>query len=512
MLRGARGWTITNNGNASKHSDNDGDSSPSNGREKLVEGAATAFGSIAILALAGYAYNAYYKRLMLSKMENAFAPGYSSLELAHLGRQSVSSPENTGPLRADFAQDAWIARPEQELVNSLVDGTIQGQYYLITGERGTGKTSMLLHAMERVEGDGIAMLEAHMDQEVFRLRLGKALDYEFHEDYMGSLFSFRGPRDTTPLLDIERAFNKMEKVAMTRRERTGKPLVLIIKSAHLLRNDTEGQALLELLQQRAKLWAASCLVTTVLVSNDYWITERLTAEASRMRVVSVRDVPKAAAIAALKSFRAQSFGENVDDSFLHAVYAAIGGRLRFLAQVAISKHMEEAYEAICAREKRWLLNKAWIMGGEMDDAVEEQQDYCAAAMLLAKALVEKERIMDKEDLAKGKLPQISLHLARQIMTRPDFIELHDHDSIFTIDSESMVQADSVAMQRAFRDICQEEGFEEHLQATLTRLDEIESLGRTRELTLKDLRGDGQYLATLDRSKANAITLTSAPSK
>jgi hypothetical protein len=77
---------------------------------------------------------------------------------------------------------------------------------------------MLLEAMRKVDGEGISMFEAHADLEVFRVRLGKALDYEYHEDYIGALFSIRGPRDTTALLDIERAFNKLEKIALKHRK------------------------------------------------------------------------------------------------------------------------------------------------------------------------------------------------------------------------------------------------------------------------------------------------------
>ena len=80
--------------------------------------------------------------------------------------------------------------------------------------------------------------------------------------YIGSLFSIRGPRDTTALLDIERAFNKLEKVALTRRREGCTPLVLIINSTHLVRDDHDGQDLLEMIQQRAEQWAASGLVTT----------------------------------------------------------------------------------------------------------------------------------------------------------------------------------------------------------------------------------------------------------
>lgn len=115
-------------------------------------------------------------------------------------------------------------------------------------------------------------------------------------------------------------------------------------------------------------------------------------------------------------------------------------------------------------------------------------------MVLARALVEKEKEMEKTyDPEIGHiLPQIPLHKAREIMTRADFIQSYDHDNIFTIDSRAMVRADSVPMQNAFRDICSWEGFDKHLEGTLERIGDIESLGRTRELTIKDLWNQGKY--------------------
>jgi hypothetical protein len=137
-------------------------------------------------------------------------------------------------------------------------------------------------AMDKANsGRHCSIMEAHGDPEVFRVRLGKALDFEFHEDYIGSLFSIRGPRETTALLDIERAFNKLEKVAIERREElvqkqeSQRPLVMIINGMHMLRDDEAGRALLELLQQRAEAWAASGLVTMVFNSDDYWYGTRL---------------------------------------------------------------------------------------------------------------------------------------------------------------------------------------------------------------------------------------------
>ena len=116
-------------------------------------------------------------------------------------------------------------------------------------------------------------------------------------------------------------------------------------------------------------------------------------------------------------------------------------------------------------------------------------------MVLAQALVKAEADASSNyDIDDGShnIPSIPLHKARQIMTRADFIKSYDHINLFTITSSATVRADSVPMQRAFRTICSEEGFEEHLQATLQRIADIESLGRTREIVAKDLVLGGKY--------------------
>lgn len=76
-------------------------------------------------------------------------------------------------------------------------------------------------------------------------------------------------------------------------------------------------------------------------------------------------------------------------------------------------------------EKTWFLNQCWILGMEMDDDVMDQQKYASAAMVLAKALVDMEKDMEKTyDPEHGHiLPEIPLHKARQIMTRADFIQV-----------------------------------------------------------------------------------------
>ncbi|KIW01113.1 uncharacterized protein PV09_07401 [Verruconis gallopava] len=467
---------------------------------KMFESAATTAASISILGLVGYSYTLYYKRHVLKKMERAFEPGDPVLDIIGHGKRALPSTDVHDETQEDD-HDHWILRHEQETFDKIISGQDRGNYHLLIGEKGTGKSSMILDSMSKINGEGVAMFEAHADLEIFRLRLGKALDFEFHEDNVGSLFSIRGPRDAGPLLDIERAFNKLDKVAIKRREKVGRPLVLIINSVHLLRDDEDGRDILELIQQRAEQWAASNLCTVILNSDDYWVYERLKNYGSRMKVHPIRDLPKGAAIAALKNYRKRYRGEDLDYSLLEKIYDKVGGRLTFLSRVARSRNMLETCEQIMQAEKTWFLNKCWILGSDMDDDVMDQQKYASAAMVLAKALVEKEKEMAVSyDPKLGHiLPAIPLHEARQIMTRADFIQSYDHDNLFSIDADAMVRADSVPMMNAFREICAQEGFDQYLQDTLDRISDIESLGRTRELTIKDLWNGGKYnITTKDR--------------
>ncbi|KAF8418808.1 hypothetical protein EV426DRAFT_617335 [Tirmania nivea] len=465
---------------------------------KMFEAFATTAASIAVLGLAGYAYHKYYKHLVLGKIKVAFEPGDPVLDLAAAGHDVPT--EN----------DHWILRDEQKLIDSIIKGGKVGHYYLLIGEKGTGKTSMLLDAMKKTKGDNCSMLEAHADTEIFRSRLGKAIDFEYHEDYIGSLFSIRGPRETTPILDIERAFNKLEKVALEKKKKKGKPLILVINSMHLLRDDDEGRDMLELLQQRAEAWAAIGLITMIFNSDDYWVYERLKQYASRMEVISIRDLEKKDAVSALQKYRKRYRNENIEETLAGTIYDKVGGRLAFLNRVAKSKDMLQMCSEIIKQEKTWLLNQCGLLGSSMDDDVLNQQKYASSAMVLVKKLVEMEDELEtKYDPKKGHiLPELELYKARQVMTRAEFIQQYDHLNIFTIDSNSNVRADSVPMQNAFREVVKEEGFNKYLQDTLERIAEIESLGRTREITIKDLWNGGKYNMTIKDKKGMVQQLIS----
>jgi hypothetical protein len=130
----------------------------------------------------------------------------------------------------------------------------------------------------------------------------------------------------------------------------------------------------------------------------------------------------------------------------------------------------------------------------MVQIVADQYFTQAASMVLALALVDEEKKMDVTyDPKIGHvLPSFPMHKAQELMTRSDFIRQLDRYNLFSITSTASVRASSVPMHRAFREICAEPNFRDHLERTIERIAAIESLGRTRELVAKDLVWGGNY--------------------
>jgi len=263
----------------------------------MIESSATAGTSIFLLALVGYSYTKYYNNMVLSNMELSIEYPDPLLEL--VTKRTTAFTTTT----EEVEEDRWIPRDEQEKIDRILLGEDRGRYHLIMGETGTGKGSMLMVGMSKIDGNGVVMMEAHADPEIFRIRLGRCLNFQFHEDNIGALFSIRGPRDASALLDIERAFNRIEQAALARRLKTGRPLVLIVNSAHLIRDDDNGRNLFELIQQRAEQWAAAIIVTLIICTDKYWVYERLKQYSTRMEVINVKNLPREQAIIALQNYR-----------------------------------------------------------------------------------------------------------------------------------------------------------------------------------------------------------------
>ena len=448
--------------------------------KKCLETGLITMASLAVLVLGGVLYHKLYKRNVLWKMDQSFDANASLMLAKHQDQVK------------NIDKELWAERTQQELIDEIVTGKVKGKYYLLLGEKGTGKTSAVMESISRAEGRDCAIIDCSSDVELMRLRIGHALNFEFFEDYIGSLFSMKGPRESTPTLDIERAFMKLEQILVDRRSKTNKPLVLVFNNSHLV-----DPSLVELLQQKAENFSSSGMLTMMFISDDYWLFERFKTLATRMQVINFEDTRLKEASKILKSSRLKFTGEHLSDAECHKIYHLIGGRPQHLNYIASHQNMIVAAQKLIDSEKTWFLNNCALLGADMDDDVMESGKFSTSAMLLMREFVEMDRrrsnILHQRDVVDVEhLPELPMWRARQVMTRPDHIEQYDKLNIFTIGTDCAVRADSVPMMRAFHEIASDPAFDELLEETIDRISEIESLNRTREVVLKDLALGGKY--------------------
>ncbi|KAF8633274.1 hypothetical protein AX17_004449 [Amanita inopinata Kibby_2008] len=476
----------------------------------LLDAALTTFIGLGIVFIGGVAYLQWYKWNVLDKMEKAFAAGYDpALELAthHTNMPGYEESEAEG--------DLWthkLRRKEQDTIDHIIHGNEAGHYHMLLGPKGSGKGTMIIDAMAACQADGVSMCDAHPDLEVFRLRLGKALNYEYFEDSQTGLFQRRDPREGGPRLDIERALNKLEKVALRCAQKRNKPLVLIINNVHYFKNDDEGRNMLLQLQQKAEAWAASGILTLVFSSDDFWPFHVMRKSASRMTVMSISDLNDTEALRAASRFRLYSNRGLASETDLREVVSLVGGRLSYLNQVSRAKDMIGKAMHILSIEKGWLLSQIGLIP-DCDDDVMDEQKWSSCSWLLLREFVKLRREQEQQREQKTQagtvnpdnnelpLPTIPYWKCRQIMTRADFMEELDRLNIISIDVDLNVRPDSMLILHTAREVVEEEGFDELLDNVRDRIDEIESLHRTRELTFKDVDDGDMIRLSVDKGGA-----------
>ncbi|EKM81121.1 hypothetical protein AGABI1DRAFT_127148 [Agaricus bisporus var. burnettii JB137-S8] len=473
---------------------------------------------LSIVFLGGVAYLKWYKMNVLVKIENAFTAGYDpalELELAQRYAQRHLH-DNVVDGSQDFQEPgSWIndlRRKEQDIIDSIVTGKEPGGYFMLLGPKGSGKGSMILRSMKACQADGVSMCDAHPDLEVFRQRLGKALNYDYNEDSQMGLFQRRDPKEGGPGLDVERGNTLLEKVALRVSQKAGRPLVLIINKVHHFKNDESGQAMLLQLQQKAEAWAACGILTMVFTSDDYWPYNFMRKTASHMHTVSIFDLDNAEAQRAATSLRTFIGHHPIGSETTEEVVGLTGGRLSYLSKVSRSRDMVGSAKHLMNIEKQWLMSQIGLIA-DCDDDVMDEQKWSSCSWLLLREFVrswkdqEEERRkafedgkLEAEDIPSLPLPKIPYGKCRQIMTRTDFLEDLDRLNIISIDTHLDVRPDSMLVLHAAREICEEEGFDELLDSVRERIDEIESLHRTSELTFKDLRKGDKLRLSVDKGK------------
>ncbi|KAI0821383.1 hypothetical protein BC629DRAFT_1624062 [Irpex lacteus] len=467
----------------------------------------------------GIIYLDWYKAKVLEKIEDAFSAGYDpALELANrANRQNeikesndTEDPQDTLSWDTDISWKDRLRRKDQDKIDRILHGNESGHYFLLLGPKGAGKTTMLYDAMQATRAEGVSICEAHPDLEVFRLRLGKALNFEYHEDSQTGLFQRRDPREGGPALDIERALNKLEKVALRYSDKHRRPLVLILNNIHFFNNDDEGKNILLQFQQKAEAWAASGILTMVFSSDDFWPFLFMRKTASRMHVQAVKDLNGREALHATVKMRMSARRSLEPEKVFKEAISIVGGRLAYLTKIAKSPDMLGHARHMLEVEKAWLTSQIGLIPDHDDDVMDEQK-WSSCSWLLLREFV-KMRQADEEKLREQidngekppdalldlPLPRLSYYRCRQVMTRTDFLEDLDRANIIAMDINHDVTPDSELLLHAAREVVEEEGFDQQLDDVRDRVDEIESLHRTRELTFKDVKAGDRIRLSVDK--------------
>ncbi|KAF9228419.1 hypothetical protein BS17DRAFT_692670 [Gyrodon lividus] len=470
----------------------------------LLDAALTTIVGLGIVFVGGVAYIAWYKKTVLDKIEKAFSAGYDpALELAINGEELKSFSKGPDGEVDDAPWTEHLRRQEQDLIDNIIKGQTRGHYYFLIGPKGGGKSTLILDAMCAIEAEGVAFLDVHPDLEVFRLRLGKALDYEFNEDSQTGLFQRRDPRE---------GLNKLEKVALRCARRTGRPLVLVFNNIQHFKNDDDGRHMLLQLQQRAEAWAAGGIVTVVFSSDDFWPYLLMRKAASRMHVLSIRDLSYTQARHALTLMRISRKKHQPDKDNVEKAVSIVGGRVAYLSKISRADDVLKGANELLRWEKAWLLSQIGLIP-DCDDDVMDEQKWSSCSWLLLKEFVKLYQEREKERKAAGEpwdptyLPSIPYFVhqwrCRQIMTRADFMEDLDRANIVSVDVNLDVGPDSMLILLAAREVVEEDGFDDVLNNVRDRVDEIESLHRTRELTFKDLSRGDMLKLDIDKSRSRA---------
>jgi len=234
------------------------------------------------------------------------------------------------------------------------------------------------------------------------------------------------------------------------------------------------------------------------------------------QVLNIYDLTSEEARGACKRMRYNtSLPMLLEDTISQAI-SILGGRLAYLNRVSRAGDMVEMARHMLAVEKGWLLSRIGLID-DCDDDVMDEQKWSSCSWLLLREFVkirqeqERQRQLEgaisggEEDSVKDlPLPSIPYYKCRQIMTRPDFLEELDRANIISIDINHDVRPDSMLILQAAREVVEEEGFDDLLDSVRARIDDIESLHRTRELTFKDVDSGDRIRLTVDKGGARLV--------
>lgn len=182
------------------------------------------------------------------------------------------------PYSENSYETAYFPRPELEAtLQEVLSSKFTNEYYLVRGESGTGKTRTVVEVVRRMvatdgrQNRGAPVFVLSIQGRSFPEALARSVHFYFDEhvsfrfflDFVMRIHTFPQRDDRNRLIRVLDAVEKSAFKYMTTHRR---PIVLVIDGANCLEQYMPGA--LEMLQEKAKLWADANVAKVVFIAND----------------------------------------------------------------------------------------------------------------------------------------------------------------------------------------------------------------------------------------------------
>lgn len=219
------------------------------------------------------------------------------------------------PMAEHTYETVYFPRPKlEQTLRRILQSTFSNEYYLISGDVGTGKTRSVVEVIRSMMADdgrrglGAPIYVLANQGNSFAETLGAAVGFQFDEHVSFRFFLKLMMRiDSMPRRDADnrltRVLSAVERSAFTYMQLYGRPVVIVVDSVDLLQKDMPKT--LDYLLDKAKVWADANIVKLVFVTNDTETEKQLSKNSgawSRMATpIVVDDLHRQEALAFLKA-------------------------------------------------------------------------------------------------------------------------------------------------------------------------------------------------------------------